>query len=244
MQGCPKNSMRGELELLTNPSTSAEQYKLSQAVVAERIDTLTDTSASETLTLPELLSRFSKQLFFKMKKARESILAPSEACCPNITFLLVHASSSSKLQYRFFSARTPALALDFYKMWVATQRSEIPRRHTTLMECGPGNAACLRKWAIDLDGDMQSLRAYGFLRDGQTCTPDDKSEIEAMVKQYAVEMCVSLRDIGFTEETCHFCIKTRHQENKLSFHITLMIMAAYDAFRAAILQVSSSLLIK
>ena len=100
---------------------------------------------------------------------------------------------------------------------------------------------------MDLDGDLESLKKFGFLTDGDTCTATDREHFEQLCISLGVEYSKAIHSLEFTEKPCNFAIKTRHRLDpktglytKLSAHITLLILAPYKMFRNTMWQIQET----
>ena len=200
----------------------------------------------EIWTLAKFLRHFTA--YPKMMLARQAISANAnvnDGASSYITFMVVYLVGLDP-RYRFIAFKSPREAVSFFEKWVHMQKNEIPLRHSTLMECSSPYQK--RKWILDLDGDLESLKKFGFLTDGATCTDADKEHFEQLCISLGVQYSRAIHSLKFTERPCNFAIKTRHRLDpttglytKLSAHITLLILAPYDMFRNIMLQIQESL---
>lgn len=126
-----------------------------------------------------------------------------------------------KVQRRFFCFASTKEYFAFFQAWAATQLL----RSTSLMECTSGEHP--RKWVIDIDAPVASVK---------------KDEMHKQVLQLARDACAKLHTVGFVvERPPDFVILTRHREDKLSWHVVLLVLAPYSQWREIMLAIDPEL---
>ena len=131
-----------------------------------------------------------------------------------------------KVQRRFFCFATTKEYLEFFQGWVASQATTAK---SSLMECTSGEQP--RKWVIDIDAPVPSPAPKAR-----------REEMHQQVMQLAKDTCARLYAIGFVmERPPDFVILTRHREDKLSWHVVLLVLAPYSRWRAVMMAIDADL---
>jgi hypothetical protein len=71
--------------------------------------------------------------------------------------------------HKFICIKNASEALLFFQRWAKVQRLNHGPQAMCLMECGPSIDGMMRKWIIDLDGKLEDLRSFGFLKSDEFC---------------------------------------------------------------------------
>jgi len=71
--------------------------------------------------------------------------------------------------HKFICIKTASEALLFFQRWAQVQKINHGTKAMCLMECGPSMDGIMRKWIIDLDGKLEDLRSFGFLKSDEFC---------------------------------------------------------------------------
>ena len=234
---------------ILDPCISTADFEIQQGLLeapTNACHTSTEPVKRHTFALRQFISLYESALKPRLLLARERVGGGG------FTFHLVHRyirdhDGEEGVRHLFASFGVADEAIAFMSGWYSAQNLSAGVNSSCLMECGPGDDSQNRKWVLDIDGSMKDLGLFGLLDATGVCTDLDRERLHASVLALGSNMAQAFVDMGFASSMCHFAVKTRHRKGvnvgeyrKLSWHVTLLLLAPYTRWRDAILQVERS----
>ena len=201
-------------------------------------------------TVPSMLPSFNASMTMSALRdmcapaARTKLVHARGEGAKQFLYQIVSAKEADDITRQFIGFRSAGAYWEFFTQWAFCQL--LPDgQQTSLLEVGPDDPARFaRKWVMDIDAPREALEQFGYLTDALQMATDAGVQLflNTQVITFTKSVIESLGDIGFfgeKREACRFAITTRHRFTedmriqKLSWHITLLALAPYPAWRAA-----------